>query len=92
MLLQQTLLFVADDLRVPPCDDARGADAGKQILAGLLNCRSAFRVVLNANQLGALKLRVGSAEVRCSYNRHATRLRCHDVVMSYRVTPLAYSC
>lgn len=31
----QTLLFVADDLRVPPCDDARGADAGKQILAGL---------------------------------------------------------
>jgi hypothetical protein len=31
----QTLLFVATDLRVPPCDDARGADAGKQILAGL---------------------------------------------------------
>ena len=31
----QTLLFVANDLRVPPCDDARGADAGKQILAGL---------------------------------------------------------
>jgi hypothetical protein len=51
----QTLLFVADDLRVPPCEDARGADAGKQILAGLPNCQSAFRVVLNANQLGALK-------------------------------------
>ena len=32
---RQTLLFVAEDLRVPPCDDARGADAGKQILAGL---------------------------------------------------------
>ena len=37
----QTLLFVADDLRVPPCDDARGADAGKQILAGLAGGRVA---------------------------------------------------
>ena len=31
----QTLLFVADDTLVPPCDDARGADDVTQIIAGL---------------------------------------------------------
>ena len=34
---RQTLLFVAEDLRVPPCEDARGADAGEQSPAGLSN-------------------------------------------------------
>jgi hypothetical protein len=57
MLSHQTLLFVADDLRVPPCGNARGARAKKNpnpipagwgLLGGLLALSALQQFALNA--------------------------------------------